>query len=86
MADSRRLFIIGSELGMHLRPASQFVKAVKDFSCRVTVSKDGVDADGKSVLALMTLAAAQGDTLEIGVEGEEAECAMNAIAALQIWR
>jgi len=48
----------------------------------VQVSKDGVEASGGSILGLMMLGAAKGDTIEIAVSGEGAQAALDQLAAL----
>jgi phosphocarrier protein len=69
-------------LGIHARPAAQFVKTASRFSSTVIVEKDDERVDGKSIMGLMMLAAGHGSILEISADGEDAEDALEALAAL----
>ncbi len=68
--------------GLHARPAAQFVKAAKAYSSDIRVIKGDREANAKSSLNLMTLGAKQNDTLIIRAEGDDAEEAADALAAL----
>ena len=78
----RREFTIRNKLGIHARPAAQFVKTASKFSCEIAVEKDGEQVDGKSIMGLMMLAAGHGSILVISAEGEDAEQALGAIESL----
>ncbi|HDR00499.1 MAG TPA: HPr family phosphocarrier protein [candidate division WOR-3 bacterium] len=67
---SGRLVVTG-EVGLHARPAAEFVREAERFKSQVRVSKDGMWANGKSILALLTLAAETGSELVLEVEGED---------------
>ncbi|MBB4859024.1 phosphocarrier protein [Novosphingobium chloroacetimidivorans] len=73
-----------NQRGLHARASAKFVNMVSELpaSCSVTVSKDGIEAAGGSILGLMMLGAAKGDTIEIAVAGEGAEAALEQLAAL----
>jgi phosphocarrier protein len=73
---------ITNSLGMHLRPAQQFVQLVLKFKCDVHVSKDGHQINAKSIMGLLTLAAARGTRLEVICQGEDAQEAMDAVRVL----
>jgi phosphotransferase system HPr (HPr) family protein len=75
-------FVIISELGFHLRPASVLAKTAKGFSSHIVAGKDGRTAEATSVIGLMTLEALPGDELEITADGEDAEEAIREIGAL----
>ena len=65
---------IVNKQGLHARPAAQFVRAAAGFpDCEVTVSRDGMSVNGKSIMGMMMLAAGPGTTLKIVTEGEGAE-------------
>jgi phosphocarrier protein HPr len=68
--------------GLHARPISQFVQLAGTFSVAVTVKGPGGEADGCSVLGMMTLQGAQGSDLEIRAEGSDAEAAVEALRGL----
>lgn len=75
-------FTITNKLGIHARPAAQFVKTANSFLSDVTVEKDEEEVDGKSIMGLMLLAAGYGSNLIVTTEGEDAEEALEAIGAL----
>lgn len=74
--------MILNKLGMHLRPAQQFVQTVLKFQCDVYLQKDGQRVNAKSIMGLLTLAAAQGARLLVICDGGDADDAMNAIRDL----
>jgi phosphocarrier protein HPr len=74
-----------NSLGLHARPAMQFVDTANQFRSKITVSKGGeepYDADGKSVMQMIILAATEGTQLRIIAEGEDAEPAAKQLAQL----
>ena len=79
---SRRQMEITNALGLHLRAASQFVQLSRQFHAEVRVFCNGRAADGRSILDLITLAAEFGASLELEVNGPEAEEATAALCAL----
>lgn len=66
--------------GMHVRPASEFVKVASRFRAEVRVEKDGLEVNGKSIMGVMMLAAEYGSTLTIRAEGDDAQEAVDALA------
>ena len=68
--------------GMHARPAAQFVKLASQFKSEIWVEKDDEQVNGKSIMGLMMLAAARGETIKVTVQGPDAEAGMSAIEAL----
>jgi phosphocarrier protein HPr len=76
---------ISNKLGLHARPAMQFVDVANQFTSRVTVFKGGEEpgeADGKSVMQMIILAATEGTPLRIEAEGEDAEQAIQKLVEL----
>lgn len=73
---------ITNKLGLHARPAAQFVKTANRFEAEITVEKDGEEIDGKSIMGLMMLAAGHGSMLIISTEGAQAQEALDALVAL----
>jgi phosphocarrier protein len=73
---------IQNKLGLHLRAAAAFVKVAERFKSEVSVERDGTRANGKSIIALVTLAASIGTQIRIVAEGPDAEDAVSALAAL----
>jgi len=60
--------------GLHARPAAQFVRVAGKYGdCEVTVVRDGMTVNGKSIMGMMMLAAGPGSHLKILVEGEGSE-------------
>jgi phosphocarrier protein len=77
-----RKFTILNKLGIHARPAAQFVKIASRFQCEVRVEKDGEEVDGKSIMGLMMLAAGHGSEIIVCAEGADATAALDALAEL----
>jgi phosphocarrier protein len=77
---------IVNKLGLHARAAGKLVNLTKTFSSQVTVSRAGDESgeavDGKSIMAVMLLAAPLGSELKVRVSGEDEGAAMAAIAEL----
>ena len=78
----RREVTIRNRLGLHARAAARFVHTANRFRSRVTASRDGRVMDGKSILGILLLAAAQGTVLELVAEGDDEAEAAAALAAL----
>jgi phosphocarrier protein len=78
----KKEFTILNKLGIHARPAAQFVKTANRFKADVFVEKDGEEVDGKSIMGLMMLAAGHGSVITVSTDGTDEEDAMNAIAEL----
>ncbi len=77
MVESTRTEIevaIKNRQGLHARPAAQFVRIAGKYNdCEVTVTRDGMSVNGKSIMGMMMLAAGPGTSLEIVAEGDGAE-------------
>jgi phosphocarrier protein HPr len=86
METARQSIAIANQRGLHARASAKFVAAVSKLpdGTRVTVSKDGNDANGSSILGLMMLGAAKGDTIEVCVTGEDAEARLAKLIGLVI--
>ena len=79
---AERTLLIKNELGLHARAATKFVQLASKFPCEVTVSKDGHDVNGKSIMGVLMLVAAKGTTIVVRTKGPQAEAAATALAAL----
>lgn len=79
---SRREVRISNRLGLHARAAARFVREANRFRSKVTLTRDGRSMDGKSILGILLLAAAQGTLLVVAAEGEDEEAAVETLAAL----
>lgn len=75
-------FTVTNKLGIHARPAAQFVKTASQFTCDIQVEKDEEQADGKSIMGLMMLAAGHGSILIISTDGDDADEALTALGTL----
>jgi len=73
---------IVNPLGLHARPAAEFVKLASRFRADVHVEKDGMDVNGKSIMGVMTLAAECGSAIRIRATGPDAEAALAALCDL----
>ena len=82
MAMIEREVKIVNPLGMHARPAAEFVKVANRFRASVQASKDGLVVNGKSIMGVMMLAAECGSSLTLRTDGDDALDAMEALAAL----
>ena len=67
---------IVNKMGMHARPAAQFVKRASKYKCDVWVEKDDEPVNGKSIMGLMMLAAGHGEKIKLTTQGVDAEAAM----------
>lgn len=68
--------------GLHARAAARFVKCASQFRADVTVRKDDLSADGKSILGLMALSASLGTAVTIEASGPDAQPAVAALMRL----
>ncbi len=73
---------INHEVGLHARPASMFVQTAAKFSSDIEVTHGETTANGKSILAVLTLGAHQGAELLISAEGADADEALKALEEL----
>lgn len=73
---------ISNRLGMHARAAAVFVRTVAGFKSEVYVEKNGRKVDGKSIMDLMTLAAAQGTIINVMTHGEDEAEALRVVEEL----
>ena len=63
--------LIRNQLGLHARACALFVKAASRFKSEVTVSRDGVVVNGKSIMGVMMLAAEEGATITVKADGPD---------------
>lgn len=73
---------ITNRYGLHARPATDFAQAAAGFKSNIKVRSDDDEADGKSVMELMMLAATQGTEIEILCSGPDAQDALSYLAEL----
>jgi phosphocarrier protein HPr len=82
MARLERSFLIVNTLGLHARAAAQLVQTANRYKAEVHVEKDGTQVNGKSIMGVLTLAAAKGSEIVVSCEGDDAAEAMAALAAM----
>jgi phosphocarrier protein HPr len=84
VGEARQSVTIVNRRGLHARASAKFVGAVATLpdGVKVTVTKAPHSAAGGSILGLMMLGAAKGDTVEVVVEGENAEAVLADLIAL----
>jgi phosphocarrier protein len=68
--------------GLHARPAAEVVKTAAKFKSEITIVRDDLEVNGKSIMGVMMLAAEFGSTLTIRAHGPDAQQAVDAIADL----
>jgi phosphocarrier protein HPr len=78
---SREITIINKR-GLHARASAKFVKCVEHFEAEVTVSRLGETVGGRSIMGLLTLAAAQGTSILVMAHGAQAAEVLDALQAL----
>ena len=78
----RRQVTIVNRLGLHARAAAKFVTLASRFSSEIKLIRDEREANGKSIMGVMMLAAAQGTDLDLVVVGEDETQAMEALCGL----
>ncbi|MBN2754786.1 MAG: HPr family phosphocarrier protein [Candidatus Goldbacteria bacterium] len=78
MEYSKKVKVI-NKLGFHLRAVAVFVKESEKYKSLIKVKNGDVEADGKSIMGLMTLIAAQGMEIEIKAEGQDAKEAVSKL-------
>lgn len=73
---------IGNRLGLHARPAAEFVKCANRYRAEVLVRKDDMEVNGKSIMGMMMLAAEPGTELTIVAIGDDSAAAVRDLVAL----
>lgn len=71
-----------NKLGLHARASSKFTQTASPFQSEIWVSRNGKRVNGKSIMGLMMLAAAQGTHITIETNGIDEIAAMQALVAL----
>jgi phosphocarrier protein HPr len=73
---------IVNPLGLHARAAARFVHTANGFTARIRVARGEREMDGKSIMGLLLLAAAQGCLITISANGSDEDAALAALCAL----
>lgn len=77
-----RQVTIVNDLGLHLRAAGALVQVASRFQAEVWLKRGGADANAKSIMSVLSLAASKGTKLDVMAEGSDAEAAAQAVAEL----
>ena len=78
---SRQVTVV-NRLGLHARAAAKFVHLATRYQARIRVERHGREVDGKSIMGLLLLAAAQGSSIRITADGPDESDAIAALCAL----
>ncbi|WP_033919827.1 HPr family phosphocarrier protein [Sphingomonas sp. 37zxx] len=82
MSKVARSVLVSNRRGLHARASAKFVTLASAQPTEITVEKDGSFVTGTSIMGLMMLGAAMGDTITISAEGDDAESAVAALCEL----
>jgi phosphocarrier protein len=74
--------IVINKLGMHARASAKFVNLASQFKSDITLGRNGQQANGKSIMGIMMLAAGKGSQLELRADGSDEERALSALCEL----
>jgi phosphocarrier protein HPr len=74
--------VVHHEIGLHARPAAQFVKLAKKFKSNITISSKGKTANAKSMVMLLSLAVGRDAEIAIAADGEDEQEAVTALVGL----
>jgi phosphocarrier protein HPr len=71
-----------NKLGIHARPAAEIVKTAGKFKSDITIVRDDLEVNAKSIMGVMMLAAENGATIALRAIGDDAEAALDALSAV----
>jgi phosphocarrier protein len=71
-----------NELGLHARAATKLVQLASKYPCDVTVTKDGHEVNGKSIMGVLMLVASKGSTVTLRAKGDKAQECVDALGKL----
>ncbi len=77
-----RTFMIKNKLGLHARAAALLVKTANQFVSEVSIEKDGMEVNGKSIMGILMLAATKGTKITLKAEGKDAVQAIQTLGKL----
>jgi len=75
-------FTIRNRLGLHARAAALLVKTANRFASDVTIEKDGLEVNGKSIMGILMLAASKGTRITLKVDGKDSTQAIQTLGKL----
>jgi phosphocarrier protein len=79
---AERTLKIVNELGLHARAATKLVQLASKYPCEVTVTKDGHEVNGKSIMGVLMLVASKGSTVTLRAKGDKAQECIDVLAKL----
>jgi phosphocarrier protein len=79
---AERTVRITNRNGIHARPAAEIVKLASKFGCEITLVRDDLEVNGKSIMGVMMLAAEFGSTVILRAKGPDADSAVEQLAGL----
>jgi phosphocarrier protein HPr len=79
---SERSVQIVNKHGLHARPAAEMVKAASKYKSDITISREDLEVNGKSIMGVMMLAAEFGATITLRANGPDADDALDALSVL----
>ncbi len=82
MPEAKDSFEIKNRLGMHARAAAVFVQLTTKFGSEISVAKEDLVVNGKSIMSVLQLAAVQGDVITVLARGDDSDQAIVAIGKL----
>lgn len=82
MKTAERTFTIVNKLGLHARAAARLVQTAAKFKSDIQVDREGQTVNGKSIMGVLMLAAAQGTQVTVRTAGDDADEAMAALGSL----
>jgi phosphocarrier protein len=75
-------YTIRNRLGLHARAAALLVRTANKFASEVTIEKDGLEVNGKSIMGILMLAASKGTKITLKVEGRDSVQALQTLGRL----
>ena len=81
-----RSVLVQNAHGIHARPAAEIVKVAGRFRANITIIRDDLEVNGKSIMGVMMLAAEGGATVLIRADGDDADAAVDALAGVIVSR
>jgi len=78
----KKEFTIKNRLGLHARAAAQLVQTANRFHSEITIEKDGLEVNGKSIMGILMLAASQGSRISVTAAGDDEQQAMATLGKL----
>ena len=71
-----------NKLGIHARPAAEIVKTAGKFKSSITIVRDDLEVNAKSIMGVMMLAAEFGSTIVLRASGDDADASLDALSAV----